>query len=184
MSNFVKQGLGAFLTAAQISGAAAQEQEFTPAEESFVDCAIDAMQSVSGHSLSHGGGARNDVDAYPDSIKMTTTIPALIPMTGVISMSAAWAWDQSAPPPVTFNGDGDLQTSYAVDQEYVQGISPNVVIIIPVTTAATVGAHNGKVTAAFNWGNENENPALRSYVLEQGHKLNEALLDCGKPSLS
>lgn len=184
MSNFVKQGLGAVLTAAQISGAAAQEREFTPAEESFLDCAIGAMQSVSGHSLSHGVGARNDVDAYADGIKMTTTIPALIPMTGVISMSAAWAWDQSAPPPVTFNGNGDLQTHYAVEQENLHVISPNMAVVLPEVTAATVGAHNGQVTAAFNWGNENENPALRSYVLEQGRKLNEALLDCGNPSLS
>lgn len=184
MSNFVRQGLGAVLTAAQISGAAAQEREFTPAEESFVDCAIDAMQSVSGLSLSHEGSARNDVDVYDNGIRVTSTIPALIPMKGIISMSAAWAWDQSAPPPVIFNGDGDLQTSYAVDQEYVQGISPNVVIIIPVTTAATVDAHNGQITVAFNWVNDNQNQDLAPYVLEQSRKLNEAMLSCGTPSLS
>lgn len=167
---------GAFPSAAQ--------DIFPPHVGSFIDCAASAMESVSGLALNSSSHAINNVDVFDDSILLTSSVPAPIPLSGTIVMSAGWKWDEGALPPPFFNSEGSVQTNYAIEQAQGVPLTPNIFIVAPEMTGATADAFNGKATAAYNWEGLSSNPAYEAHVLGQSRALRDEILACVQPSVS
>lgn len=145
--------------------------------ETFKDCAVGAMEKISGALLEYDDGVTPDLRS--GSVGISGVVPTDI---GSISMSVVWVWNEAAKPPVSFNAEGIIETYFGIDQAYaVELLGVPVVVAHRGTGAAE--AVDGQATARLYSG-ESLNPDFISYVLDKSRAMNDAMLSCGRPSFS
>lgn len=102
---------GAFPTAAQEDA----ERVLATHEQSFLNCALDAMEKISPVPLYNNPDIEMNVGNLGNGFITVdvTGIPATAPMRGDIILTAMWEWSDAANPPAYFNNQGKVQAGYA-----------------------------------------------------------------------
>lgn len=145
--------------------------------KSFKDCAVTAMEEVSGASFGYNDSITPDL--LSGSVGITGVVPTEL---GSISMSAIWAWNRAANPPALFNAEGIVETYFGIDQAYMVELL-GVPVVISHQGGGVAEAIEGQATTGLYVGSSPD-PALISYVHNKSRALNDAILACGAPAVS